>query len=97
MWSKKLPLVVKNLPATAGDARDTGWIPGLGRSPGVGNGNIFQYTCLENPKDKGAWQTMVHRVTKSQMFLAALFVIDETWMQAINRQMHKVACMLSCV
>ena len=49
MWSKRLPLVVKNLPATAGDARDTGWIPGLGRSYRVGNGNTFQYTCLENP------------------------------------------------
>ena len=53
--------VVKNLPANAGDA---GSIPGLGRSPGVGNGNPLQYSCLENPMDRGAWQAAVHRVTK---------------------------------
>ena len=47
--------VVKNLPANAGDARDTGLISGLGRSPGVGNGNPLQYFCLENPIDRGAW------------------------------------------
>ena len=46
-------LVVKNLPANAGD---TGSIPGLGRSSGEGNGNPLQYSCLENPMDKGAWQ-----------------------------------------
>ena len=44
--------MVKNLPANAGDI---GSIPGLGRFPGVGNGNLFQYSCLENPKDRGAW------------------------------------------
>ena len=47
--------VVKNLPANAGDARDAGLIPGLGRSPGAGNGNPLQYSCLENPVDNGAW------------------------------------------
>ena len=47
-------LLVKNLPANAGDPIDTGSIPGLGRSPGVGNGNPFQYSCLENPLDRGA-------------------------------------------
>ena len=47
--------VVKNLPANVGDARDTGLISGLGRSPGVGNGNPLQYFCLENPIDRGAW------------------------------------------
>ena len=46
--------VVKNLPAHAGDARDMGLIPGSGRSPGVGNGNPLQYSCLENPMDRGA-------------------------------------------
>jgi len=45
--------VVKNLPANAGDARDTGSIPESGRSPGVGNGNPLQYSCLENPMDRG--------------------------------------------
>ena len=48
-------LVVKNLPAGPGDIRDMGSIPGSGRSPGRGNGNPLQYSCLENPMDKGAW------------------------------------------
>ena len=47
--------VVKNLPANAGDPRDTGSIPGSGRSPGEGNSNRFQYSCLENPINSGAW------------------------------------------
>ena len=55
----------KNLPANAGNSGDAGSIPGWGRSPGEGNGNPLQYSCLENPKDRGAWQTTVHRVTKS--------------------------------
>jgi len=49
--------VVKNLPASAGDIRDAGSIPGLGRSPGGGHGNPLQYSCLENPMDGGAWWT----------------------------------------
>ena len=60
----QVALVVKNLPANAGDSREAGSIPGLGRSPGVGNGNPLQYSCLENPKDRGAWLAIVHRVTK---------------------------------
>ena len=48
-------LVVKNPPANAGDRRDVGSIPGLGRSPGVGHGNPLQYSCLENRVDRGAW------------------------------------------
>ena len=58
--------VVKNLPAGAGDTRDVGSIPGLGRSPGAGNGNPPHYSCLENPMDRGAWWATVHRVAKSQ-------------------------------
>ena len=58
-------LVVKNPPANAGDVRDTGSIHGSGRSPGEGFGNPFQYACLENPMDRGAWWVIVHRVTKS--------------------------------
>ena len=54
--------MVKNPPANAGD---TGAIPGLGRSPGEGNGNPLQYSCLENPMDRGVWQATVHGVTKS--------------------------------
>jgi len=59
-------LVVKNLPENARDIRDMDSIPGLGRSPGGGNGNPLQYSCLENPMDRGAWKATVHRVTKSQ-------------------------------
>ena len=62
--------VVKNLPANAGDARDVGSIPGLGRYPGVGNGNPLKYCCLDNPMDSRAWQAAVHRVTKSQIQLS---------------------------
>ena len=52
-------LVVKNLPASARDVRDTGSIPRIGRSPGEGNGNPLQYSCLENPRDRGAWRATV--------------------------------------
>ena len=58
--------VVKNPPANAGDTKDTSSIPGSERSPGRGNGNPLQYSCLENPMDRRAWWTTVHGVTKSQ-------------------------------
>ena len=51
------------------ETRDMGLIPGLGRSPGGGHGNPLQYSCLENPKDRGAWWTIVYRVEKSQRWL----------------------------
>ena len=57
--------VVKNLPASAGDNRDVGLIPGSGRPPGVGNGNPLQYSCLVNSLDRRAWWAPVHGVTKS--------------------------------
>ena len=57
--------VVKNLSATVEDARDMSSIPGSGRFPGVGNGNPLQYSCLENPVDRGAWRPTVHGVTNS--------------------------------
>ena len=63
--TSQVALVVKNLPANAGDIRDAGSIPGLGRSPGEGNGNPLQYSCLENPMDRGAWQGIVPRVSQS--------------------------------
>ena len=59
-------LVVKNLPAIAGDIRDVGSIPGLGRSPGGGHGNPLLYSCLENPMDRETWQAAVHRVAQSR-------------------------------
>jgi len=58
--------LVKNPPATSGDARDTSSIPESGRSPGEGNGNQLQYSCLENSMDRGAWQVTVHEVPKNQ-------------------------------
>ena len=58
--------VVKNPPAYAGDVRDSGLIPGSERSPRGGHGNLFQYPCLENPMERGAWWAIVHRVSKSQ-------------------------------
>ena len=56
--------MINNLPDNAGDIRDAGSIPGLGRSPGEGNGSPLQYSCLENPMDRGAWQATVHGVAK---------------------------------
>ena len=58
--------VVKNLPAKAGDTRDAGLSPGLRRSPGVGNGNLLQYSCLENSRDREAWQAPVLGAAKGQ-------------------------------
>ena len=63
-WSSHVALVVKNLPAKAGDERGTDSVPELGRSPGGGHGNPLQYTSLENPMDRGAWQATVHGVAE---------------------------------
>ena len=60
----------KNVPASAGYARDMDSIPGLGRFPGGRNGSPFQYSCLENPKDRGAWWATVHGVAKSSIKLS---------------------------
>ena len=60
-----MALVVKNLPANAGDIRDVGSIPGLGISLGGGHGSPLQYSCLENSMDRGAWWATVHRIAKS--------------------------------
>ena len=56
--------MVKNLTANEGDVGDKGWIPGSGRFPGGGNGNPLQYSCLENPMDREAWQATIHRVAE---------------------------------
>ena len=64
-WISQGALVVKNLPANAGDIRDAGLTPGLGRSPGRGNGNPLEYSCLENHMDRGDCQATVHWVAKS--------------------------------
>ena len=65
--ASQVALVVKNLPADAEDISDSGLIPGSGRSPDGGTGNPLQYSCLKNPKDRGAWQARVHRVSESDM------------------------------
>ena len=65
-------LGVKNLPANAGDIRDTGSVPGLGRFPGGGHSNLLQYSCLENPTDRGACQVTVHGVAKGRTRLKQL-------------------------
>ena len=60
-----MALLVKKPPANAGDITDTGSIPGSERSPGGGHDNPVQYSCLENPKDRGAWRATAHRVAES--------------------------------
>ena len=66
LWAFQVALVVKNLPPNAGDAKDVGSITGWRRSPGEGPGNPLQYSCLEDPMDREAWQATVHRVPKKQ-------------------------------
>ena len=79
-----MALVVKNLPANAGDARDVGLIPGWGRSPLRGHSNPLQYSCLENLTDKGAWQAAVQGVTKSW-----------TWLKWLSTHAHtEIRCLL---
>ena len=65
MWASQGELVVKNLPASAGDMRDTGAVPGSGRSPGGGHGNPLQYSWLANPMVRGPCWATVHRVAQS--------------------------------
>ena len=63
----QVALVVKNPPTNAGDISNAGSIPGSGRFPGEENGNLLQYSCLENPMDREAWWATIHGVTKSQI------------------------------
>ena len=77
-------LVVKNKPTNTGDVTDSGSIPGLGRSPGGGHGNPHQYSCLENPMDRGAWQATVQWVKKS-------------WTRLKRLSTHARVCLYACV
>ena len=70
--ASQMALVVKNPPANAGDLRNTGSIPGSGRFPGKGHGNPHQYSCLENPMDRGTWWVTVLGVTQSRTRLKRL-------------------------
>ena len=72
-----MALVVKNLPAHAGDLRDVGSIPGLGRSPAGGHGDPLQYSCPENPMDRGAWRAIVHRDAKRHTSLDRDDLLEE--------------------
>ena len=73
--------MVKYLPANMGDM---GWIHGLGRSPGEGNGKLLQYSCLGNPIDRGVWQAIVHGVSKDQTQLNTFLFRGETQMIKLN-------------
>ena len=71
-WTSQVALMVKNPPAIVGDTKDAGSIPGSGRSFGGGHGILFQYSCLENLMDRGAWRAVDHRVAKSRTRLKQL-------------------------
>ena len=94
----QVAVVVKNPPAILGDIRDVGLIPGSGGSPGEGHGNPLQYSCLENPMDRRAWWTTVHRIIKSQTWLKQLSMQNATrgkgkplfkgWLTSLPRQLE---------
>ena len=90
-------LVVKNLPANAGDVREAGSIPGWGRSPGGGNGNPLLYSCLENPIDRGAWLATVQSVINSQTQLKRLSTQDSRSFSSITRKKNVLLHMVTDV
>ena len=71
-WACQVALMAKNPPINAGDVRDMGLVPGSGRSPAGGHRNPLQYSCLENPMDRGLWRAKVRRVAKSRIWLKRL-------------------------
>ena len=77
--------MVKNPPANAGDVRNMGSIPAWGRSPGGGHGNPLQYSCLQNPMDRGAWWAIVHRIAKRQTRLKRLNTHTHTYWEGWNQ------------
>ena len=88
IWASQVTLVVKSPSTNAGDVRDTGSIPGSGRSPGGEHGYPLQYSCLGNPKDRGAWQAIVHSVSQSRTQLKQLSThgFTHTHMESIHRK-----------
>ena len=90
MTSKCFPggTVVKYSPASAGDARDASLIPGSGRSPGVGNGNSLQYSCLENSMGKGDWQATVQAVTNWKTVPDMQVIQQETNVYIMKLEKH---------
>ena len=92
----QVALVVKNPPASVRDIRDAGWIPGLGRSPGVGHSNPLQYSCLENLMDRGAWQATVDGVSKSRIWLKWLSMHPRVLME-YDRLWWCPCCFTLCI
>ena len=86
--------MVKNMPTNAGDKGDMGSIPGSGRSPGVGNGNALQYSCLEKSMDRGAWRTTIHKITNNQK---QLYTHTYTYIQLILYVIVYTFCVCVCV
>ena len=84
-WVNIGPSLVSEVKASASNVGDLGSIPGLGRSPGEGNGNPLQYSCLENPMDKGAWQSAVRGVTKTWTRLKWLSMYTSCKYEALNQ------------
>jgi len=91
----QVALVVKNLPANAGEVRDMDSIPESGISPREGNDKPLQYSCLENPMDRGAWQVTVHRVKKSQTQLKWLSIHIDYWCWVLSTFSWLVAICMS--
>ena len=87
--------MVKNPPANAGDAGDMGSIPGPRRCPGGGNGNPLQYSCLENPMDRGAWQNTACGVAKSQTQLKQLSMHTQPTQEQVLGKKKKEQCLVS--
>ena len=79
-WASQVAQLVKNPSASAGDTRDAGSIPGSERSPGGGNGNPLQYSCLGNPLDRGAWWAAVCGVAESQTRLSTHWLAGWLWL-----------------
>ena len=93
--ASQVVLVVKNSPANAGDVRDVGSIPGWGRYPRGGHGNPLQYSCLENPLNRGAWQATIHRFAESDMTEATEHALLVTGKQSPSqglRFIYKFSC-----
>ena len=97
-WTSQLVLMAKNLPANAGDVRDEGSIPGSRRSTGGGHGNPLQYSCLEDPMDRGAWWVAVHGITKSRTRLKRLSThtppnnLKARLIQTFSKAIHGLPC-----
>ena len=85
--------MIKNSPASAEEVRDTDWIPGSGRSPGEGHGNPLQYSCLENPMDRGTWRSTVHGIAQSWTGLKQLRTAHSSSNSDSN---HLSACVQLC-